>query len=521
MKIKENIASSLKEMVMYKAVPEKFIVKYFNNLNTELSNCDIPYIEMLLLNKNHDIQLAIINYIKRCCNIQSAVVLLKLLNQPDIKFFIKMEILLTVGKLDRDGKAQAFINKMIDRLSSATEENKICSKISSDKVITLIREILVELIKYDCGLSTINIEVKRIKQYIAKKAFSVAANIENDFDGCIAMNIGESTACEFIKHLYAEKFITLERVDLDDYGIFNNLYIFFERLIEKMKSRFAAEGVVIDFLSPNSFNSQEIILSEKEDNSFIFEIIADEYIFNIGLVIYTDENIRVREFNEVIQNLNIELLDENNHKSICITCKNNKILIEDSGIKRNFQKITGNRILVDSILFKKAMSLYDFMKNEISIDSRLTSKMAAIVDFIALLCDNLSFNARNYLLFKINQVNPFISKSIYQRMTFEDEILKYDDSTSRLIIDNMSDEELGLILNNADLKLVRKVFSNCSHNRIQLIKNFISSINQKTLHRAKIKKASDKFIELIKKHRDSESVYIKRINASIENLFDN
>ena len=175
MKKKEDIISSLKEIVEYNAIPDNYIIKFFNELdNEELSEKDFFYLEDLLLKKNYNVQLAILNFIKRTNNPNIIRTLVKILNKIKIKFFIKIEILLTISKFDKDNKAQNIINRMLDKLSSFQTEKKTFET-NDEKILKICRYALTDFLTNQCQLKNIKISIKQVKQLIAKEKITIAA----------------------------------------------------------------------------------------------------------------------------------------------------------------------------------------------------------------------------------------------------------------------------------------------------------------------------------------------------------
>ncbi|HON55513.1 MAG TPA: FliG C-terminal domain-containing protein [bacterium] len=518
MKKKEDIISSLKEIVEYNAIPDNYIIKFFNELdNEELSEKDFFYLEDLLLKKNYNVQLAILNFIKRTNNPNIIRTLVKILNNQDIKFFIKIEILLTISKFDKDNKAQNIINRMLDKLSSFQTEKKTFET-NDEKILKICRYALTDFLTNQCQLKNIKISIKQVKQLIAKEKITIAANIENNIEGCFILNINNNIGCSLIEHLYNINLIKYEKIELDYYGIFYNLYIFFEELLEYLKNQFSQNNIHIEIINSNSFNFQEALLSELVDNSYLFEIQSDNFSFFIGLILHIDGEVRIKDFNNVIKNFKIEFHQNPIDFSRCfnIECLKTKLLIEYSGIKKDFQKVIMNRILLDENVFEQLKKFYDYMTREISLcPNNITYKFSKQIDFLVKTCDILDINTRNYILYKLNQINPFFSKNILNRMTFENEILKYDNDTARNIINKMTDIELAYIIHYTDENLQNFIYHNISQHRINTINQTLANINFNTLHKANIKKALDKFISFIKEYHDKEKIYINRITANI------
>ncbi|MBP7652260.1 hypothetical protein KA977_02485 [Candidatus Dependentiae bacterium] len=500
---KETPEQSLKEIICYKSIPDKFIIQYFDVLDSEISADETPYIEQLLAYQKPDIQISIIKYIQRTGSIAALPLLLKLINSMDTKFYIKMESLLVLSKLDRKGKAKHIIEKLIEKISfdSVKSDNKI-QNISAEKINTIIIESLNETLKIHCGIDIQAIKVRQTDEITAAGKYTLWSNSEQNLDCRVLFNFSEDTGIKLTEYLYKTESFKYEKVPIDDYGIIYNSIEIFNLILEKITMRLAKENIIADFSIPKNLKFKDITLAEKADTVFLYEINSLSGRLLFIFTIYEKNSSRIDNLTEVTENLRIYYIESDKQQSqrnkFEIKCGITGLTIEDSGLKNNFEKAMESRIIIDSSTFQKIKKLYDSFISDFDADHRVTMRLSLKIDFLVKTCDLLKSSLKDIVIFKINQVNPQFGNIICDKLIDETFFLKLSEISIKKIIDRLDDMELSIIILFFSPVIKNKVIGNCSNSKFKAINDFINDSNFKLINPAKINKTKDKLISFIK-----------------------
>ncbi|HPG31964.1 MAG TPA: hypothetical protein PLQ81_14345, partial [bacterium] len=448
---KETPEQSLKEIVCYKSIPDKFIIRYFDVLENEAAPEEIPYIECVLAYNKPDIQMAVIKYIQRTESIVTSPVLLKLINSPETKFYVKMESLLTLSRLDKKGKAKHIIEKLIEKISlNSLKTVNAIQNIPAEKLNNIIIESLNETFSIHCGIKVENIKARQTDEFSAAGKYTLWTNLEQNLDFRALLNFSDETGAKFIEQLYKTDLIKFDKVPIDEYGIIFNSLPAFNLILEKIVTRFAKENIAADFSKLKFLKFRDITLAEKADTVFVYEINSELGKIIFGLTIYENNSSRINNLTEVIESLFINFCEGNKQLSqrtkFEISCGITGFSIEDSGLKNNFEKAMESRIIIDNISFMNIKKIYDSLIANLEADKRQTMRLSAKIDFIVGMCDILKPSLKDFVLLKINQINPQFENIISDKLIDENYFIKLSDASVKKIIDKLDDIDIAHLI---------------------------------------------------------------------------
>ncbi|MBP7652485.1 hypothetical protein KA977_03620 [Candidatus Dependentiae bacterium] len=492
------------------------LIEYLNIREHKFSETEQEAAPKLLFSRSPEIRYNFIKFIGKVKDNTLASSLSNIINDDNEKYYIQLEAISTLTKLSNgDENLKSILKKAVIKLSTYKWQEKIIAKnVLAKNIFEQFTESIKNILTKKFEIKVVSLDTKQTHKFYLKENFTVTSRISNDIYGALILNLNKNTAINLIEKLYKNGLLNYPQNETkNDYMIFYDLFSAISIFYEDISSKFQKNNnIYLDFSHASYFNRSNIVLSEKEDDAYVINIITDIGEINFGLIRISEQSL-LFDINEIMENLKIFI--ENN--KIVVICKSVKFYIECSLINDDSFNIIDNRLILNKNSFKKVLQYFNVLSNEIKIDRRMNSQFENKIRFLGYVCDDVNLYSQNFIFHKLDQINPELRERVFSQMTTYKYILKLHNELVQKIIPKMNYNELLAIILNTNNSIKNKIMINCSDKMKTTLRN---SMNQCfNVHPALVFEAKYKMGRLIKsfvENDSEESKNISRLLAEIE-----
>ncbi|HPP87909.1 MAG TPA: hypothetical protein PLM75_08635, partial [bacterium] len=352
---------------------EKAIIEYLNNRNTCFSENELQIASKLLFHKSPEIRYNFIKFIGRVKDYNLTTNLSAVINNENEKYYIQLEAISTLMKLsEKDEKIKLILKKAVTKLSSHHWQNKYIAKnVLTKDVFDIFIKSITEILQ-TLKIEITNHSMHQTKKLQLKNSLAISSYIFGDLNGSLVFNFDLTTAQTLLKKMY-------ELNILKNGMIVNNqslTKIFFELsiLTNTFNKQISVNcqklhNINLECMPAYFFNRQNIILSEKEDDTYLLKLQTNIGEINFGMIKHSNDTV-INDFNEIAEFLKVDLVSAN---KIQIKCKTINFSIE--GINIDNPLIMEHKIMVTKDIFQKIMNYYHIMLSECQTDKKTISQL--------------------------------------------------------------------------------------------------------------------------------------------------